>query len=645
MNQRSLQFVAIASAFFLFPILATHAEDETKKGKHSDEVKSLVQAALLAEINGTQEERSSFLDQAADLDSKEPLVHWQRGHLQAGKAWKPYADIVDQNRNSKALEEYRELRDASKPTFDSQMSLVNFCQKRKLDLQALSHWSAILELDPNHAEARKALGYEYVDNQWVTTSQLRKLARSSAMTAKAFSENSAAIEELSAGLQQGKITKELAVRKLKENGTVYCIPIWETYLSARSDLGANVVIETLATMPQAEASLSLARHAVWASKFGTKNAAIEALKTRDFRAFIPAMLSELQSPWVASRQIVTDGESRLTYRITAFSESRDRKALKVLDTNLFIQGDDDGEASKEAVIQANMESSRSDGARMGENRAIEKKNQSIFEALGKITGQDLKSPQEWWRWWDEYDEVYSVEEKPLDASYASRSATIESSSYSRLPTARYAIQSTSPATPVADSFTLRAPQTPTRVFQQQSSPFVDRVPVPKFDVPPHECLAAGTPVLTNRGPVSIERIRIGDLVASQHPVTGEVKMQPVLRTTVRPPERLLEIKLQSVSENSSPIRSTGGHPFWVAGQGWTRARDLEPGMRIHGLDHFSTVASVIVEEKPARTFNLIVHEFHSYFVGKEGILSHDNSHIQPITNRLPGMDEENAQAE
>jgi hypothetical protein len=135
-----------------------------------------------------------------------------------------------------------------------------------------------------------------------------------------------------------------------------------------------------------------------------------------------------------------------------------------------------------------------------------------------------------------------------------------------------------------------------------------------------ECLAGGTPILTQRGPVAIERIRIGDLVLAKHFETGEVQFQPVLRTTTRAPEPLIRIILaENADGKNQVIRASGGHPFWVSGKGWVRARELTTGSRLHGLERFMDVKDLEVEEKPTKTYNFVVSEFHSYFVGPEAV--------------------------
>jgi hypothetical protein len=149
--------------------------------------------------------------------------------------------------------------------------------------------------------------------------------------------------------------------------------------------------------------------------------------------------------------------------------------------------------------------------------------------------------------------------------------------------------------------------------------------------PMGECLVAGTPVWTDRGAVSVEQIKVGDLVLSKHSDSGELSYQAVLHTTVRDPEPVFKATLES-----GEIRGTGGHNFWVSGRGWTRLRDIKANDRIHGVKKPAAVREV-VEQGNEKTYNLVVANFHTYFVGQDLILSHDLTFARPTDATVPGM--------
>ena len=85
------------------------------------------------------------------------------------------------------------------------------------------------------------------------------------------------------------------------------------------------------------------------------------------------------------------------------------------------------------------------------------------------------------------------------------------------------------------------------------------------------------------------------------------------------------------------IRATGGHLFWVAGHGWTRSRQLQSGMRLHTALGTATIQSVVAEPDKQPAYNLIVPDFHTYFVGTDRVLSYDNTPLQPTTCKVPGL--------
>ncbi len=148
---------------------------------------------------------------------------------------------------------------------------------------------------------------------------------------------------------------------------------------------------------------------------------------------------------------------------------------------------------------------------------------------------------------------------------------------------------------------------------------------------PSCCLVRGTLVWTASGLVPIETVRIGDLVLSQNSETGELAYKPVLKTAVRPPVQMLKIVF-----GGKALQCSGGHPFWVAGKGWVFARDLQQGTHLHAVDGAAEVRSVHptgVEE----LHNLVVADFHTYFVTEAKILTHDNTIRQPTKVVVPGL--------
>ena len=146
-----------------------------------------------------------------------------------------------------------------------------------------------------------------------------------------------------------------------------------------------------------------------------------------------------------------------------------------------------------------------------------------------------------------------------------------------------------------------------------------------------ECFVRGTPVWTKTGPRPIEKLQIGDLVLSQNVNSGEIRYKPVLARTLRPAGPIVQI-----STDDEKFLATRGHPLWVAGIGWRMTKELEDGAVLQSLAGTGRVNGV--QSAPeAETYNLVVADFNTYFIGSSGILAHDNTPRKPTQAVLPGI--------
>ena len=138
------------------------------------------------------------------------------------------------------------------------------------------------------------------------------------------------------------------------------------------------------------------------------------------------------------------------------------------------------------------------------------------------------------------------------------------------------------------------------------------------------CFAAGTPVWTLTGPRSIESLRVGDLVLSQDAATGTLGYEPIVEVHHNPPDRTLQVRLKAET-----IVCTTYHRFWRPGRGWAMARDLKAGDILRTLDGRAEILAV--EPGPEQpVFNLDVARTCTFFVGTQKELVHDNSLPPPV---------------
>ena len=225
------------------------------------------------------------------------------------------------------------------------------------------------------------------------------------------------------------------------------------------------------------------------------------------------------------------------------------------------------------------------------NRTNARRNARIEVVLCQTTGQDLgESPTKWWNWWwQDYNESYDL-----------GGGTDQSGE--------------SPAKPVEHyDYNLQYP-----------------------GGLPHSCFAPGTKVWTLTGRRPIEKIQVGDCVLAQDVDSGELAYKPVLAVTVRKP-----VPRMKVGVGSETIVATPSHPFWVVGQGWRMTKQLSVGDRFHttsGAVAVGSIEKVEADQSGAGwSYNLIVADFDSYFVGERGILVHDTTPRALTAALAPGL--------
>ena len=135
------------------------------------------------------------------------------------------------------------------------------------------------------------------------------------------------------------------------------------------------------------------------------------------------------------------------------------------------------------------------------------------------------------------------------------------------------------------------------------------------------CFVAGTLVTTEDGQKPIEEIEVGDKVLSENELTGEVAVKTVTETYVNETDELIHIGV-----NGETISATPSHPFYVNKFGWTLAGSLRAGdVLVLSNGELVTVEWVQHEilESPIKVYNFEVEDFHTYFVGENGIFVHN----------------------
>ena len=143
----------------------------------------------------------------------------------------------------------------------------------------------------------------------------------------------------------------------------------------------------------------------------------------------------------------------------------------------------------------------------------------------------------------------------------------------------------------------------------------------------NQCFKEGTLVETEEGLKPIEEIEVGDKVLAYDEVTGEQAYKPVVRLFRNSTEEWYHIQV-----NGEEIICTGGHPFYVAGlDKFIPASELKVGSTLLLSDGNCVITEEIKVEKltaPETTYNFEVADFHTYYVSKSKILTHNKCGIE-----------------
>jgi len=147
---------------------------------------------------------------------------------------------------------------------------------------------------------------------------------------------------------------------------------------------------------------------------------------------------------------------------------------------------------------------------------------------------------------------------------------------------------------------------------------------------PGNCFVAGTPVATPSGERSIESLRVGDTVLARGEFDDQVAPRTIRATFARPAPSLVNVRVVMVDGASENIRSTPEHPYWTLDRGWVRASALAANEAL--LDrsgHEVHVANVVAIALETTVYNVEVDGAHTYFVGRTGILVHNECTLTP----------------
>jgi hypothetical protein len=593
--------------------LAWSAEKVTEKAveKSADEkaedayfANRMVISALEAEVKGDLAARERLLNEAAQLGVA-PIAQAHLGLINVG-AKKPDWKTIDESMAVAAKDEklllYEKVRRQSSDNAAGHLAMANWCLTKKMEDQARAHLSRLLDFAPDHAGAREALGFVRLSNKWLSPQEIERMQANAVAKTHAIEKHGktivSLIEKMKSQNTKERATALAAFMAFKEPTAVGAV---ETALNTPDVPTTKLLLEWMGQVDSVDSSLILTRYALMHPDEAMRTLASEKLVTRPLHDFVPEILKMLSSPITMMVQPSYDRQGRMTgYRqafgreemgekdIKVFAEKVQRNPVFVKQTLRPSMNDPQPNARRAAAMAAVVEENLRLQAEQEvlyrklemerQNVLIKDVNERIAVVVAKVSGKPLtQEAEEMWKWWDTYNETEYQKYKP--ERYRTTTVTCSIPHY-------YSCS----------------------------------------------CFAAGTPVVTQTGPMAIETIRAGDLVLNKDLQTGELNWHPVLKATVRTPSPMMALTFEGET-----IRCTNSHLFWVSGVGWKKASELKPGNILHGAKTPSRI--IAVEAQPnAETYNLEVADAPNYFVGKQMLLTHDVTPLEVNRQTFPGQE-------
>lgn len=598
-----------AAVLLTLAVVVAPCRGESKQSRAED----LVQSALSAELAGDDARHAELLEAADAIAPRQPEVQWQQGRVLFEGAWRTPEYVAGVVNLDPRRDEYQHLRGSAPESLEYHRQLADWCARNDLPEEERYHRTAILWQQPDDRDSQRRLGLqpfrgglatrEQIDAELAAEKQrqldLRKYGRQfDAWVQEALAGNGAERAEVFGRFAAVRDTAAIpALRQTIrmddsfERGVARRLGSTAAANDFRRDLSLAIV-SAVRAMPQHAATQLLAEWAIHGDEADLRAAAAAGLRDRRPTDYMPMMMAAMQSPVEVDVQVEQDnsGTVRMTavYRQEGAEADRSHVERLVHSTISPTNVQEFTSVRFEPTVARQWQLANQAAAQRQEVVAAQNEQRLVIndraaEAFQIITGHDLGSdPAIWRQQWADFNDLFIPEDRPTEAS--------EYNDY------RYTY--------------IRPPVG----FGGMS------------------CFAAGTPVWTNRGPTPIELITPGELVLSQNPLTGELAYRPVMQTTVRPPTAYVALTLPG----GEVIRSTRGHRFWVVGEGWCMAKFLQPQLRLVGAGDALEI-SAVDEFDGEDAFNLVVDDFHTYFVGRQKVLVHDNSCPQPTLAPIPGM--------
>ena len=326
------------------------------------------------------------------------------------------AQVEQVLRPKAALLEYEKIRSDYPDTVAGQWALAEWCRDKKLLDKRETHLKRIIELDPDHADARHLLGYSKIDGKWARRDDLMKergyvyskgkwmLPQEVEQQADKAKHEAAHFEWAQKIARWRKMLGTKQDDDARENFRKITDPaaIKPIIQGLRKESSADVrllYIEVLKNIDTTETERALAIDAIDDASEEVRLTCLDYLKTKKRPEVVAYFVSKLSSK----------NSDNVTVNLAgiALREMKDPSAIGPLidaltTSHKFKIAQGAGEGSTSSTFSKGPGGSGGGGLSVGGRPQIVHKtfaNQAVLDALVAITGQNFSWDQAAWRAW------------------------------------------------------------------------------------------------------------------------------------------------------------------------------------------------------------------------------------------------------
>jgi len=339
----------------------------------------------------------------------------------------PAGAVRETIRQSPAELEYSKLAPVAADTVEGQWELAEWCRKNNLPRQREVHLQRVVELNPNHQQARFALGYQFVRGEWIIRSDARRqegyefyrgkwrtpqeieILESNSRSELAEKEWLGRLKRWRFELDQPDKSRLAYASLTAINDPIAARPIGEFFNRERQRNVKAIYADVLARIATPDAIRILIDR---------------TLSDPDDEVYFLCVgkLAQLQKPHIGDPFIAAlkDNDNvKVNRAAAALARLQDKTAisplidaLKTTHTRVINNGPG-ADATTTAFVNGSTHMRKGEGP---EVQIVHVQNQPVLDALTKLTGTDFGFNQQAWRYWYSQEKIAKeTSQAPLDA--------------------------------------------------------------------------------------------------------------------------------------------------------------------------------------------------------------------------------------